>query len=667
MATINPSNTPTGASGTILQGAGIAVAPTFSTATYPSTTTINQLLYSSSANIVAGLATVNGGVLVTGSSGIPSLLANPSATGKALLSVIGDAPAWSTPTYPSASGTSGTVLRSDGTNNVYSTFTIPNTYAQGDLLYASLANTLTALAKDANATRYLSNTGTTNNPAWAQVNLANGVTGNLAVTNLNSGTNASATTYWRGDTAWATISGSDITGAALSKVDDTNVTLTLGGAPTTALLRAASITAGWTGTLAYSRGGLGAAITADNGAIFYSTASNAALLASTATARQMLQSGASAAPAWSTATYPATTVVSEILYSSSTNTVTGLATTNRASLSTNSTGVPTWLALTNGQLVIGSTAGSPAAGTLTAGLNTTVTNASNSITVTANLQTHVMEFRLSGSATLPIAGGTALTTLYMTPYTGNQIALYDGSTGWNIRSSSGASIAVPATTSTLYDVFCYDNAGTPTLELLAWTNDTTRATALITQDGTLVKTGDTTRRWIGCMRTTAVSGQTQEDASFRLIYNFYNQILKNLNTAPVDGTWTWSGTYGSWRAANANITTNQIGVIAGAPSGYQSYPISITYQILTKSGGTSVTVIIGISKDGVDPNAARGFGSSLSATASPATATYYPVGNEAAGYHYFLPYEYLNGSTDTVTFSKTVGIVVGSFRGWCLG
>ena len=47
------------------------------------------------------------------------------------------------------------------------------------------------------------------------------------------------------------------TPAILSKVDDTNVTLTLGGAPTTALLSAASITAGWTGTLAVARGGTG--------------------------------------------------------------------------------------------------------------------------------------------------------------------------------------------------------------------------------------------------------------------------------------------------------------------------------------------------------------------------------------------------------------------------
>src|ERR1051326_9051967 len=75
-------------------------------------------------------------------------------------------------------------------------------------------------------------------------------------------------TYWNG-IAWVDLltSGSYCVGCgptptALTKTDDTNVTLTLGGSPTTALLQSTSLTLGWTGQLGLSRGGTAADLSA---------------------------------------------------------------------------------------------------------------------------------------------------------------------------------------------------------------------------------------------------------------------------------------------------------------------------------------------------------------------------------------------------------------------
>lgn len=73
----------------------------------------------------------------------------------------------------------GSYLRSGGaaTAPLWSTLQLPNASSQGDIFYSTAANAMVVLAKNASATRYLSNTGTTNDPAWAQINLANGTTG----------------------------------------------------------------------------------------------------------------------------------------------------------------------------------------------------------------------------------------------------------------------------------------------------------------------------------------------------------------------------------------------------------------------------------------------------------------------------------------------------------
>lgn len=86
----------------------------------------------------------------------------------------------------------------------------------------------------------------------------------------------------------------------------------------------------------------------------------------------------------STATFADTYAASSLLYSNGTDTVTGLATANSATLVTNASGVPAWTAsMTDGQVLIGVTGGTPILGTLTAGSNVSIVNAAGSITISA--------------------------------------------------------------------------------------------------------------------------------------------------------------------------------------------------------------------------------------------------------------------------------------------
>lgn len=134
---------------------------------------------------------------------------------------------------------------------------------------------------------------------------------------------------------------------------------------------------------------------------------------------------------------------------------------------------------------------------------------------------------------------TAKTTLYYTPYTGNAVSLYSSSR-WLRYTFSELSLSLSGyTASKAFDIFIYDNAGTPALESLVWTNDTTRATALVWQDGLRVKSGDPTRLYLGTIYTSA-TGQCEDSKSKRYVWNAYNRVPRKLYRAEPNAFWSYS-------------------------------------------------------------------------------------------------------------------------------
>ena len=259
------------------------------------------------------------------------------------------------------------------------------------------------------------------------------------------------------------------------------------------------------------------------------------------------------------------------------------------------------------------------------------------------------DFRLTLTTATPVttADVTGATTIYCTPYKGNQISLYSGS-AWVTRSRAEFSLALGTLTSAKpYDVFCYDNAGTPTLEFLAWTNDTTRATALAYQDGVLCKTGALTRRYLGTFYTTSTT-QTEDSAANRNLFNYYNRVRKPMVKTETTASWTYAT--GTWRPSNNN-SANKVSVMIGVAEE--------AYRVTCNGFGSSTSSgYIGIGADSTSSNSATVSGVIEAVTRVQVSATLETT--PAAGYRYFQALEY-SGATTTYNGAYSVIQAAGIF------
>lgn len=171
-----------------------------------------------------------------------------------------------------------------------------------------------------------------------------------------------------------------------------------------------------------------------------------------------VNSAASTGLAWSTATYPVTTTINQILFSSSANVVGGISSANSAVLVSNSTGVPSFSGtMTNGQLIIGSTGATPTASTLTAGTGVSITNGAASITIASNGATPWVD-QTTASVTMATntgytsdAGASLVTfTLPTTAAIGDWIEINGkGAGGWTLVEGTNQQIHLGNLTTTL--------------------------------------------------------------------------------------------------------------------------------------------------------------------------------------------------------------------------
>jgi hypothetical protein len=326
--------------GSILRATG-ATTYGWSTATYPGTTTANNILYSSAANTVGELA--------------------PSGS-NTFLKWSGSAYSWDTPptgshtltdTYNTVSGlTIGQMLRATGaTTYGWTTATYPATTTANNLLYSSAANTVGELAPSGTDT-FLKWSGSAY--SWDTA------PGGSAITALTSDVTAtgpgsavatianSAVTYAKMQNVSATdkilgrvSSGSGVveeiscTAAGRALIDDNDAAgqrSTL-GLDTMATQNAGSVSiSGGSVTgitdLAVADGGTGVSSSTAYGLLAGGTTATGAQqsITNSATTGTILQgAGTNALAGWSTATYPGTTTANNLLYSSAANTVGELA------------------------------------------------------------------------------------------------------------------------------------------------------------------------------------------------------------------------------------------------------------------------------------------------------------------------------------------------------
>jgi hypothetical protein len=158
---------------------------------------------------------------------------------------------------------------------------------------------------------------------------------------------------------------------------------------------------------------------------------------------------------------------------------------------------------------------------------------------------------------------TGITSIFAEPVNGGLVPIFTDTAGTIpglcVVPESTVSVAIGTLASAVIpvDVFGRSNAGVLALELLPWTNTTTRATALNNINGRWYKTGDATRLLLGSFYPTSTT-TTADAAANRLLSNVFNAVRRDFAKASAGGSHTYAlATARPW----ANDTANRVGIM----------------------------------------------------------------------------------------------------------
>ena len=159
----------------------------------------------------------------------------------------------------------------------------------------------------------------------------------------------------------------------------------------------------------------------------------------------------------------------------------------------------------------------------------------------------------------------------------------------------------------------------------------THTNNLTTQNGVYVKSGDTTRRYLGSFRASG-SNTTEDSDEKRFIWNYYNRIARSLITT---GSASHSYTTGTWRSWNNDATLRVELVIGVREDSIQAGQ----WAALKGTGGAYVG--IGINQTtGADWQTANNFNSAQIRSGGQ------PILALSAGYSYLQQVEFGGASTE---------------------